>query len=171
LLHTSQEQEGSVLSVAFSPDAKKLLSASGSKTKSAIKLWDVQTFRLLRTLVSEGDEDSIRHATFSPDGRRVIARNGMLWDIESGRVVWNFKSPSGPTYTVQFSPNGKRLATGDHSSEFNLFDVSSGLPTRAFYHGAHVNHSVVQRLAHRMGAASCRRSGKQLHQLGMLIWT
>ena len=70
LLHTSQEQEGSVLSVAFSPDAKKLLSASGSETKSPIKLWDVQTFRLLKTLVSEGDEDLI--STCDVFARRAV---------------------------------------------------------------------------------------------------
>jgi WD40 repeat protein len=147
LLHTSQEQEGSVLSVAFSPDGKKLLSASGGETKSAIKLWDVPTFRLLKTLVSEGDEDSIRHAMFSPDGRRVIARNRSLWDLDTGQVVRKFQPDSPPTYTVQFSSDGKRLATGDHGGEFQLFDVSNGRMIRAFFHDAGVSHPVVQRLA------------------------
>jgi hypothetical protein len=70
----------------------------------------------------------------------------MLWDVETGGVVRNF-SPSGPTFTVQFSPDGKRLVTGDHGGEFNLFDVSSGRTIRAFFHDAQVNHPVVQRLA------------------------
>ena len=147
LLHTSQEQEGSVLSVAFSPDGKKLLSASGGETKSAIKLWDVPTFRLLKTLVSEGNEDSIRHAMFSPDGRRVIAQNRFLWDLDTGQVVRKFQPDGLPTYTVQFSSDGKRLATGDHVGEIHLFDVSNGRMTRAFSHDVPVGHYVVQRLA------------------------
>jgi WD40 repeat protein len=70
-----------------------------------------------------------------------------LWDLDTGQVVRKFQPDGLPTYTVQFSSDGKRLATGDHVGEIHLFDVSNGRMIRAFSHHVPVGHYVVQRLA------------------------
>lgn len=73
-----------VLSVAFSPDAKVL--ASGSRD-STIKLWDVATGMLLRTL--QGHALGVTALAFSPDGSQLAsgaADAGLLvWDVATGR--------------------------------------------------------------------------------------
>jgi WD40 repeat protein len=69
-----------VTSVAFSPDGRLLASGSYDKT---IKLWDVATGSLVRTL--SGHTDDVYSVAFSPDGRLLASGSGdetiRLWDI------------------------------------------------------------------------------------------
>jgi WD40 repeat protein len=84
-----------VNSVAFSPDGRLLASGScGSATAAAllqgeIKLWDVATGSLVRTLT--GHTDSVYSVAFSPDGRLLASGSRdntiKLWDVASGSLV------------------------------------------------------------------------------------
>ncbi|MDR3113955.1 MAG: hypothetical protein LBU25_00350 [Treponema sp.] len=66
---------GGVNAAAFSPDGRRIVSASDDKT---VKLWDAQTGRVLLTL--SGHSDWVRSAAFSPDGRRIVSasEDGMV---------------------------------------------------------------------------------------------
>ena len=57
--------KGVVWSVAFSPDSKRLASASQDKT---VILWDVESQKPIATL--EGHTNGILGIAFSPDGKR-----------------------------------------------------------------------------------------------------
>lgn len=78
--------QGTVTSLAFSPDGRRLLSTSYDHLA---RLWDAQSGALLATL--RGHRAEVTRAVFSPDGRRV-ATAGLdyaprLWDGESGAPV------------------------------------------------------------------------------------
>jgi WD40 repeat protein len=68
----------SVTSVAFSPDASRII--TGSQDQAA-KLWDAQTGKEILTL-SRHSED-VTSVTFSPDGRQILtgSRDGtaVIW--------------------------------------------------------------------------------------------
>jgi WD40 repeat protein len=66
LLHL-RGHESRVVSVRFSPDGTKLVTASFDKTA---RIWDMTTGKVLHVL--QGHECSLRAAFFSPDGRHVL---------------------------------------------------------------------------------------------------
>ena len=60
-------QSGPVLSIAYSPDGKRLVS---SDFDNAIKVWDTQTGEELQTFAHA---DSVYGVSFSPDGKTVAS--------------------------------------------------------------------------------------------------
>jgi WD40 repeat protein len=114
-----------VLSVAFSPDGKRLVSGSWDKT---VKLWDTATGTELLTL--KGHSRGVCSVAFSPDGKRLASGsdNGFikLWDAAGGKELLTLKGHSGRVHSVAFSPDGKRLASGGWDKTIKLWDTTTG---------------------------------------------
>jgi len=120
-----------VLSIAFSPDGRTVLSGSGDST---LKLWDVATGTLMRTFV--GHSEMVQSVAFAPDGRTVLSgghdRTLKLWDVATGRPVRTFAGHSGSVTSVAFAPDGRTVLSGSWDRTLKLWDVATGTLMRTF---------------------------------------
>jgi hypothetical protein len=114
-----------VQSLVFSPDGKRLATASWDSTA---KLWDAETGRELLTL--NGHTGEVLSVAFSPDGKRLATASNdntvKLWDAETGREIVTLRGRTAWVVTVVFSPDGKRLATASQENVAKLWDAETG---------------------------------------------
>ena len=94
--------------MAFSPDGKRLASASQGRT---VKVWDAATGQ--ETLTFKGGDSTV---VFSPDGKRLAAASAedmtvKVWDALTGVETLTLKGHTDPPMAVAFSADGKRLAS------------------------------------------------------------
>jgi glutamine amidotransferase-like uncharacterized protein len=118
--------------VTFSPDGTWMASAGYN---APIELWDVDTWRVVRTL--EGHSDRVFGVAFSPDSTLLASGSGMgpsdvsdfvvkLWDVVSGQEIYTLRGHGGDVHAVAFSPDGEFLASASIDGTVKLWDVQGG---------------------------------------------
>ena len=76
---TLKGHSNGVVSVCFSPDGAKIVSASQDST---VRVWNAATGE--RELTLKGHIDAVMSACFSPDGARIVSAS-----LDSTVRVWN----------------------------------------------------------------------------------
>ncbi|MCX5215976.1 hypothetical protein OG689_43340 [Kitasatospora sp. NBC_00240] len=144
-LRSPSGPQGSVYTVAYSPDGHTL--ATGSVYENTVRLWDITDPGRPRLLVPElpqdSSVDSILSLQFSPDGK-TLAVAGHVGNHDRGSWagggfvdLWNVSSPSRPValgrpvttdlsaiQTLDFSPDGHTLAVGSADWTVTLWNVT-----------------------------------------------
>ncbi len=72
-------------------------------------------------------------AALSPNGSYLAAATGQglgvgivrIWDVNSGRQVRRLTTKEGPFWTVAWSPQGNRLAIGDHEGKIRTYKAET----------------------------------------------
>ncbi len=114
--------QGTVLSIAFSPDARRVATACED---GKVRLFSAGDWKLLATL--SGHQGPVHWAEFSHDGK-WLASGGedttvRIWSAMDGNLMQTLEEGREPIVTVAFSPTGHYLAA---SSERSVFVWSAG---------------------------------------------
>lgn len=114
-------------SVEFSPAGGSLAVGTGTFTQGlkpgSLLLWDPRTQQIVRRL--DGFAESVWQVAFSPDSKFLAAAIGeyqappsgrpgevRVWEVSTGRLVHTLTGYRSCVWSVSFSPDGRRLATG-----------------------------------------------------------
>ena len=116
-----------VTSVQFSPDGKRVVTASSDNTT---RVWDAQTGQpLTEPLKDAGQVDS---AQYSPDGKWVVTASGdntaRVWDTQTGQPLTEPLKHVGWVTSAQFSRDGKRVVTASYDNTARVWDAQTGQP-------------------------------------------
>jgi len=121
-----------VESANFSPDGKKIVTASWDKSA---KIWDSETGKLLQVLT--GHRDMVHSANFSPDGKKIITTSDdnttKLWDSESGKLLNDLIGDGIGVKAANFSPNGKRIITASSDNTIKIWDSETAESLYTFF--------------------------------------
>ena len=114
-----------VMDVAFSPDSKRLVTASGDSTA---KVWEVASGR--DAINPLRPRHRVPTARFSKDGTRLVTASldGMakVWDAATGRTLLTLAGHTGPVRDAAVSPDGTRVATASADLTAKVWDISPG---------------------------------------------
>jgi RNA polymerase sigma factor (sigma-70 family) len=131
--------------LALSPNGKTLAAATADN--KAIRLIDPTTGKTLHTL--DGVGPWLLGLAFTPDGRRLIAWSSdkqiARWDVATGKTLPSFSVPvdpampvplppggNGPSFTAEFSPDGRFLVFGLQEGFLPVVDAVTGREIRRF---------------------------------------
>jgi len=119
------EHANHVITSSFSPDGKRVVTASRDNT---IKIWDSLSGNLILNLTDH--TAPVNCAVFSPDGKKIASSSDdntvKLWDSMSGALIADMRKHKDYVHLVAFSPSGKSLLTASGDKTVKIWDAKFG---------------------------------------------
>lgn len=142
LLETLAGHSGTILYLTFSPDDKLLASSSNLEfNDSTIKLWDVDSRKLQKSLGSSLMSARVSTMAFSRDGQYLASGHPCftsmetairIWHIDTGKVKYNLKGHGWGVESIAFTSDGQKLVGGSSSAAIITWDWRSKKRLKTF---------------------------------------
>jgi Tol biopolymer transport system component len=132
--------EDAVISAAFSPDGKRIVTASLDRTA---RVWDAATGQPIGEPL-KGHTNWVISAAFSPDGSRIVTasedKTARVWDATTDQPIGGpLKGHGEAVWGAAFSPDGKRIVTASDDNTARIWDTATSEPIgEPLYHDGRV---------------------------------
>ncbi|MEP6519928.1 protein kinase domain-containing protein [Microcoleus vaginatus] len=145
-LQKSLDNKGNVNAIALSPNGQTLVSASFG----TIRIWNLKTGGLPRTLNSVHSKKSVKTLAVSPDNSLLASggddNNVIIWDLKTGRRIRTIAAHTAAVNAIAFSRDGKTLASGSDDKTVRLWNARTGSRLRTLSgHAGGVNAIALSR--------------------------
>jgi WD40 repeat protein len=132
---TFKQHKAPVLTVAFSPDGKRVASAD---LKGSVFVWEAETGNVVVSRKIKGEPvknqeilAGVRSLAFAPDGTRLALaleqKPGIrIWDLSGDGDALVLKEHSGAVSGVAFRPDGKQLVSAGTDGTVRVWNAEDG---------------------------------------------
>jgi WD40 repeat protein len=118
-----------VYDIAYSPDGKWMATASGDPGIYGVaRLWSAEAgagAKPVRDLAET--QDVVFSVAFSPDSTKIATAGAdraiRIFEVETGKLLFQVEDHADWIFAVAFSPDGKRLASASRDKTCKVFDI------------------------------------------------
>jgi serine/threonine protein kinase len=113
-----------VTAVAWSPDGKRIASASYDKT---VQVWDATNGSHLLTY--KGHYQRVNALAWSPDSKRLVSASDdktvHIWDATTGSMICSYYGHDGQVNAVTWSPDGSQIVSGGADKTVQVWNANT----------------------------------------------
>ncbi len=128
LYTTYRNHRDEVHGVSWSPQGKRIASASADKT---VQVWDAVNGGSI--FIYTAHSGPVNSAVWSHDGQQIASASDdmtvQVWDVLAGNHIYTYSAHTGPVNAVAWSPagpDGKRIASASRDTTVQVWDTRDG---------------------------------------------
>ena len=120
---TLNEHNGQIFAVAWSPDSRRIASASGDRR---VLIGEIQTKKIVFSMGE--NSTSIKNAViWSPKGEHIAIggndKTVQIWNVNSKKLTFTYSGHTGYVTTVAWSPDGTKVASASSDRTIQIWQA------------------------------------------------